>query len=162
MANTYVQIGSTITVGTNSPAFVEFTSIPQTFTDLVVIYSLNSTDGPQGIYTKFNGSNLNFSGVYGYSDGASNLSGFLARYLGSIAQTAATFTNGRMYIQNYTTSNAKVFSVDETYPRNSTPSFINMIGGLWSNSAAITSVMVGDVSGLQQYSSVSLYGIKNS
>ena len=39
----------------------------------------------------------------------------------------------------------------------------SLVAGLWANTAAITSISVGGYSGnLAQYSSASLYGIKNT
>jgi hypothetical protein len=162
MANTFVQIGSTVTVGAGGAGFVEFTSIPATYTDLVVLYSLKTPANTEGMYVQFNGSTANFVGTYIYADGTNALAGTLARYVGSISSASDTFTNGQLYILNYAGSNNKSFSVDETYGTNTTPGFTNFTSGLWSQSAAITSIRIEAASNLAQYSSATLYGIKNS
>ena len=162
MANTYTQIGSTVTVGSGGAGFVEFTSIPATYTDLVVVYSLKTPANTEGMYVQFNGSTANFTGMYAYGDGANALSGVLARYLGSISFATNVFTNGQLYIPNYAGSNNKSFGVNEVYDPNTSAGYQNLTTGLWSQSAAITSIKIEAGSGLAQYSTASLYGIKNS
>jgi hypothetical protein len=162
MANTYIQIGSTITVGAGGASSVEFTSIPSGYTDLVVIHSLQTNAGAEGIYLTLNSNTTTFGGIYGYSDGTNFLSGQIARYLGSIMSDTSIFTTGTIYLQSYATSRDKPFSTDESFTRNTSPSFMNITGGVWANSAVVTSFKIGDASTLQQYSTVSLYGIKSS
>jgi hypothetical protein len=161
MANTYIQIGTTVTVGSGGAGYVEFTSIPATYTDLVLVYSLRG-NGVEGMYVQFNGSTSNFAGIYLYGDGANAQSGNLARYLGSIGAGTSAFTNGSIYITNYANGNNKCFSVEETYDQNSATGFTNLVSGLWSQTAAITSIRIEAASNLNQYSSASLYGVKSS
>lgn len=161
MANTYEKIGSTATVGAGGASSVTLSSIPSTYTDLIVVYSLrgNSTEG---VYIQFNGSTSGFTSRYLYADGSNVSSAVLARYLGSIVQTASTFTNGSIYITGYAESNHKAFGVDEVYEQNSTAGFNNLVAHVWANTAPITSITLEAASGLNQYSTVSLYGIKKS
>ena len=58
MANTYVQIGSTVTVGVSGAASIDFSSIPSTYTDLVLKVSgrSNRVDTVDTIVVKPNGS----------------------------------------------------------------------------------------------------------
>ena len=148
----------TVTVGSGGAGFVEFTSIPATYTDLVLVYSLGG-NAVEGVYVQFNGSAANFTGRYLYGDGTNALSGVLARYVGSIGSAASTFTNGQLYIPNYAGSANKSFSVDEVYDQNSATGFGNLTAGLWSQTAAITSIRLEAASNLTQYSTATLYGI---
>ena len=161
MANTYIQIGSTVTVGAGGSGYVEFTSIPATYTDLVLLYSLKG-NAVEGIYVQFNGSTSNFAGIYLYGDGANAQSGNLARYVGSIGGTTSAFTNGSIYIPNYANGNNKAFSVEETYDTNAATGFTNLVSGSWAQTAAITSIRIEAASSMTQYSTASLYGIKSS
>ena len=78
--------------------------------------------------------------------------------------TASTFGNTMLYIPNYTSSNNKSSSSDGVAETNATNVNMAMIANLWSNTAAITSIKLTPATGatLQQYSTATLYGIKNS
>jgi hypothetical protein len=145
-------------VGSTAVGFVEFTNIPSGYTDLKIVYSLRG-NGTEGMYVQFNGSTANFTGRYLYSDGANAYSGILARYIGSITAAANSYSNGELYIPNYSGSNNKSFSVDEVFGQNSTTGFNNIAAGLWSQSTAINSVRIEAASNINQYSTATLYGI---
>jgi hypothetical protein len=78
--------------------------------------------------------------------------------------TANTFGNGEIYIPNYTGSNNKSVLSDGVGENNGTTSYQFITAGLWSNSAAITSIVLTPLVGtlFLQYSTATLYGIKNS
>ena len=65
MATTYSLISS-VTVGSGSAATIGFTSIPATYTDLLLSYSarIDQTGIVRQVDISFNGSTSNFSGVY--------------------------------------------------------------------------------------------------
>lgn len=158
---TFTQIGTAQVVGAGGAASVEFTAIPATYTDLCVFYSLRGNT-LEGIYVQFNSSTTNFTGRYLYADASTVSSGVLARYAGSINNSASTFTNGSIYIPNYAGSNNKSFSIDEVYDQPTTAGNLNIIAGLWSSSSAITSIKLEAAGGLTQYSSAYLYGVSNA
>ena len=171
MANTYVAI-ATVTVGSGGAAQIEFTSIPQTYTDLVIKLSSRSTynDYSDNVMLKFNSNSSNYSertlyNVAGTAGSANqNTNGRLDFWHTSAATaTASTFGSAEIYVPNYTSSNNKSVSMDTTTENNSTSVVQVLEAGLWSNSAAITSVYLAPVSGnFVQYSTAILYGIKNS
>jgi len=73
------------------------------------------------------------------------------------------FSNGSLYIPNYTSSNYKSASSDDVTENNATTAFQYLEAWLWSNTAAITSLTLQpNLGSFPQYSSASLYGIKNS
>ena len=164
MANTYTLIASN-TVGSGGAASVTFSSIPATYTDLVVKMSARSSStNAEGVYISLNGSAANFTGRYLLGDGTSASSGVLAQYVGSIfaaVGTANTFNNTDIYLPNYTSSNYKSFSVDNVAENNATTGYQNLIAGLWSITSTITSLTL-TCTGFVQYSTFYLYGIKNS
>ena len=54
-------------------------------------------------------------------------------------------------------------SADGVMENNATEAYQNLVAGLWSNTSAITSLTLAKSTGnFVQYSSASLYGIKNS
>jgi hypothetical protein len=169
MANTYTLIQS-VTVGSGGAASIEFGSIPQTYTDLVLLYSGRSTRSATGddLYIRFNGLSTNLSSRYLYGTGSvagsSNDASiaYIGYFTGDTA-TASVFSNGSIYIPNYTASVAKSISGDSVNENNATAAVQNLHAGLWNATAAITQINIYAANGnWKQYSSASLYGIKNS
>ena len=164
---THIKI-QTVTVGSGGAASIDFTSIPQTYTDLKIISSTTSTAASaQAQWISFNGSTSSFSGQYLYSDTTTAPStASLARYVGTVmgtAQTANVFNCTEIYICNYTTSNFKSFSVDNGAENAAAYGGLNFIAGLWSNTAAITSISLApNTFSYPQYSTATLYGISSS
>lgn len=169
MANeTYTLIQKT-TVGSGGAASIEFTSIPQTFTDLVVKLSgRNSRSGQvmQEFVLTFNNTTANYSERQLRGNGTSaisqNFSGASIQQLGQPAAsaTANTFSNWEFYIPNYTSSNAKSISLDGVTENNATEAYTFLEAGLWNDTAAITSIKISAGAYLAvQYTSVSLYGV---
>jgi hypothetical protein len=157
----------TKTLGT-AQASLEFTAIPQTFTDLVVLTSLRSVNDEALAILSFNGSTSNFSerflrGSGSSVDSASFTSGTFARIFGASgqsSQTANTFGNSSIYIPNYTGSTNKSASGDGVNENNATSAMQIIVALLWSDTAAITSLAVAANAGnLAIGSTVSLYGI---
>jgi hypothetical protein len=166
MANTYVKIGSTVTVGAGGAAYVEFTSISGTYTDLLVKLSARSPDNYLNI--SFNGSTSNLSSktLGSNSSGAFSTSatdGLLYGLSTPSSLTASTFSNADIYIPNYTASTSKSFSVDAVTENNGTAITLALVAGLWNNTAAITSIrLTGGTGNLVQYTTATLYGILKS
>jgi hypothetical protein len=162
MANTLIPI-QTYTLGSTSTS-VTFSNIPQNYTDLKLVVSARSSATPaEGMYVSFNGSASSFTGKYLLGDGTNATSGSLAQYVGSIfgaVGTSNVFNNTEIYVPNYTSSNNKSFSVDNVAESNGTTGYQNIIAGLWSNTAAITSITL-TCTGFLTNSTFTLYGISN-
>jgi hypothetical protein len=158
----------TVTVGAGGSATIEFTSIPQTYTDLVIKLSgREDATSAQAMYISFNGSTSNFSNRYLSGDGTNPSSGQLARYVGSVFGTNGTansFNNTDIYISNYTSTTAnKSFYAINVAESNATTAYQNTSAGLWSNTAAITSVsLVSNAGSFVQYSTATLYGVTSA
>jgi hypothetical protein len=170
---TYTLISS-VTTGSGTTSTIEFASIPQTYTDLVLKISArnNRTTAAFGTMTiQFNSSSSNF--VYrqlqGYTTGSNSTTdtaGFPAS-ASTDFQTANTFGNAELYIPNYTSSNNKSYSSDFVNENNSSASeaaVMGLIAQTWSDSAAITNIKLGFTSGFtfKQYSTAYLYGVSNA
>jgi len=171
---TFIKIAS-VTVGAGGAANINFTSIPSTYTDLIIMCSLRSertTGGTDNIRLEINGSAANRtfrsiggSGAAAYSEtDTTNFIGYLPQDDGTTGWTSNTFTNTSIYIPNYAGSNNKSLSVDTTTENNATTSYADLVASLWSQTNAITSLTLktGSGSDLTQHSSATLYGIKNS
>jgi hypothetical protein len=78
----------------------------------------------------------------------------------------STFANNEIYIPNYTSSNFKSVSIDSVSEANQAGAvYQDMVAGLWSTTSAITSITLTSLStgnNFVQYSTATLYGIKNS
>ena len=166
MANTFIQIGSTVTVGSGGAANIEFASIPATYTDLLLFVSARSSTTNDYYRININSSALNFSGLYLGSTGTSVVTGSSSPAFGRMTQsgyTANTFGNDFWYLPNYTSSNNKSISVDAVTENNSTTSYLDLVAGLWSQSAAITNIkFVPNTGNFAQYTTATLYGISKS
>ena len=174
MATTYTLISS-VTVGSGGAANIDFTSIPATYTDLCLVVSARSArtgDFRDELHIRFNSdSGNNYTqralNANGTSVGSSTVSATNYLKKGTMPTsdaTASTFSNNQIYIPNYTSSNNKSVSSEQVTENNSaTNNFLEMYAGLWSNSAAITSITLSpEVSTFAQYSTAYLYGISNA
>jgi hypothetical protein len=173
MASTYRLIASS-TVGATSVATVSFSSIPSTYTDLLVKTSIRSTraagDDSFQIYfnTDTTAANYKVRGFYGTGSSvlSFNTSSYasLTGWISGDAATSSTFGNGEFYIPNYTGSNAKSVSYDTVGENNASGASMGLTASSWSGSAAINQITIGSANGanFMQHSTFYLYGINNS
>jgi hypothetical protein len=166
MANTYTLIASN-TVGSGGASSITFSSIPQTYTNLVIKMSGRTNRGVDfdSITMTFNGSSTGITWLTLFSDGTTVTSGTAQRFwVNSTTQTANTFGNADIYIPQYTSANYKTTSIDVVTENNATYSFAEMLTQLWSNTAAITSIELAPQFGSAwlEYSTFYLYGTNNS
>jgi hypothetical protein len=155
----------TTTLGT-AGASIEFTSIPQTFTDLVVFMSCRTNRAlvVDGLILNLNGSAVSFTGRKLEGDGGATSSSTTTTEAGHApanTATANTFSNVFLYFPNYTGSTNKSFSSDAVSENNASTTYQSLYAGLWSNTAAITSLRIAPDVGTQLSvdSTISLYGI---
>jgi hypothetical protein len=170
MPNTMSLI-STITVGSGGSSTIDFTSIPQTYTDLILKLSIrgSNADTFSGVYIKINGLTTGYLSRYVYGSGtvagagtSSTTESFVGDSNGGNA-TANTFSNQEVYFFNYTTGNPKVHSSDSCNIQNASPQFSELISLYNSTGSALTALNIRATNGnIAQHSSASLYGIKNS
>lgn len=164
---------STVTVGSGGAATINFTSIPQTYTDLCIKLSTRSTSTAgsnwAAINVKPNGS-LSSSNRVLYGTGSasgsysgSSGSGYVSVWGTSSAVTSNTFANVEIYIPNYTSSNYKSISNDTVTENNATSALAAMVAMLYESTSPITSLILESASGegnFAQYSTATLYGIR--
>lgn len=170
MPVTYVNIASqTTSTGVSS---VTFSSIPNTYTDLLVRFSIRNIDALNAIYIGLNGdSSALYSSTYaGGNPVGSTVSG---RFSGNTElitpggmvrsdYTANVFSDGELYIGSYTTSfNKPVHSIVAS-ENMANAGFILMQAGLYRNTTALSSLSIRANNNFEIGSSFFLYGIKNS
>lgn len=169
MANTYTLISS-VNVGAGGTTSISFTSIPSTYTDLLLVLCVrgDTVNIERNFYVSFNGLTTNRSSRFIEGNGAAASSGTIPTnmYAGvypSGSSTANTFGNTQIYIPNYAGSSNKPFAADATMENNAATSYIDLTASLWSNTSAITSITIpAEAGNFVQYSNAYLYGIKNS
>ena len=173
MANTYQLItGETLASTTGS---YTFSSIPSTYTDLMVLISVRTdvadTYQSGGMYVNSVAADNSYRSLRG--NGASATSGngsaqnewYCGEWNGANS-TSNTFTSSAIYIPNYTSSNQKSFTADTVQENNGTTAIAMMMAGLCTKTAAISSITFrtfgGGGNSFVSGSSFYLYGIKNS
>ncbi len=160
-ANTYTQIAST-TLG-SAAASVTFSSIPGTYTDLVLVCDTKATSGTPNMRLQFNAdTGTNYSSTVLAGNGSSAVS---ARY-STVAFIGVDYfgysdtTNQKntiINIMNYANTTTNKTTINRA---NNAASGTDAIVGLWRNTAAITSLVIA-TSGSTYVagSTFNLYGI---
>lgn len=162
---------ATVTVGAGGAASIDFTSIPNTFTDLVIVCSARtaySGGTNDTVYAQLNGdttaANYTYMRLIGNGGSATTASGntfFFVGYASSNADTANTFGSAQLTIPNYAGTGAKVGSAESAGENNATTAVQGLHALRWSGTAAITSIKIqaASATNLLQYSTATLYGI---
>ena len=169
MANTYTLIASNTL--SSSAASVTFSSIPSTYTDLVLRCSFVDA-GATGVQPMGAGTyGLRITGVSGTTSqrfirgngSAASSSSISGLYMADINGTGSTFTSVEIYIPSYTASQNKPISSFSAAEANATTAYISAVAALYQNTSAISSFsldLLGDSFAVG--SSFFLYGLKNS
>jgi hypothetical protein len=170
MANTYQLIEAKNL--TSDAASVTFSSIPATYTDLVLNISARATPASviERINLQFNGdtaSNYFYTLLRGNGTNASSANSVANDIIelngtNGANTTSNTFSVNTIYIPSYTVSQNKSISTMSAVENNGSLGYQEIGAARWANNAAITSILI-DVSGsFVTGSSFYLYGIKNS
>jgi hypothetical protein len=163
MTSTYVKLAS-VTVGAGGASSIDFTSIPSTYTDLVVKYSIRTSADNITAELSLNGVKTNMTQRYLQGTGSSASSGnstAINVMEDPSTATASTFASADLYIPNYASSNYKSISIDTVTEKNATDAYSRLVAALWSNTAAITSIGLtcAAAGNFVQYSTATLYGV---
>jgi len=170
MANTFTLIASSSNF--EDTTALTFSSIPQTYTDLMVILSVRGK-GYNGsdMSLRFNGSSANYVSRYFWKDGnsssaTSEIGGTTSAFVGIIpGLQAGSNAYGMMsiYIPNYASGSLyKSLGIETISERNGNDQWLFIGSSLWNDNSPITSLTVTCT---QQYigaNTAHLYGIKNS
>lgn len=172
MANTFAKIAS-VTVGAGGTSSIAFSSIPNTYTDLVIKASTRSNRSDainDYIKIAFNGSYSSWTANFMQGTGTA-----VNAYTASVApdiigetnsaqSTASTFGNFEIYVPNYLASAFKSIVSDSVMENKSTTAICNLLGGVWSSNNPITSISLNPGVGTAfiEHSTATLYGIKKN
>ena len=169
MPATYTLISSNVL--TTTAASITFSSIPATYTDLVLKCStrLTGTSGTT-LSLQLNSdttANKSFTQIRG--DGATAASNrstaetnFYIGFQNSSSTTANTFTNAEVYIPNYAGSVNKVASSFSAQESNATTAYLYATANLWSATTVISGLTITSAGTFAIDSSFYLYGISNA
>jgi hypothetical protein len=143
---------------------VEFTSIPQGYTDLIIRMSARSNaSGTINGKLTFNNTTTGYSErlLYGISAAsASTTSIQWATVVNANNSVANVFSSSNIYIANYAGSTNKTVATESVEEDNAGTANTWMDAGLWSNSAAITSIQIPTSSNSYVANSTfTLYGV---
>ena len=162
MPSTYNKIEAQ-TLGSTAST-VTFTSIPGTYTDLVLIISPIITTGSKDVCVQFNGdTGTNYSNTILSGDGSTassaRLSGQVRIFLDYYGVVNTAQSNRIVNIMNY--SNATTYKTVLSRANNEGAG-TDAIIGLWRSTAAITSMVLNAQTGgtFDVGSTFTLYGIK--
>lgn len=174
MPSTYTPIATT-TLGSDTPS-TAFTSIPSTYTDLILVAFVRDTS--TGTYPGFNIQfNADFSGSTAYSwtriegNGSSAASSGVSNtgsiQLGLITSANGSYSSGAFatvtaHIQNY--SNSTTYKTALGRSSSDGAGFGNAAAnvGLWRNTAAINRIDLTGSAGFKAGSTFTLYGVKSA
>lgn len=172
MPSTYTLISSNVL--TSSAASVTFSSIPSTYTDLVLRLSTRTTAASINsvILVRLNSDTTSsYSVTILDGDGATATSSRSATptAIGSggitsgSSSTASTFGNGEIYFPNYANSSTKAWGSFSASENNATTATIRNTANYYLGTSPITTIRFSLTTGsFDTGSSFYLYGIKNS
>jgi len=165
MPTTYEPIATT-TVSTTTTATVTFSSISQTYTDLVVVFYGGTESGGTNVQFKVNndtGSNYSFTILRGNgttvsADRESNFSGYF-RWGAYATPTAEFSTVDFAHLMNYANTTTYKTLLFRT---NNASNGVDASVGLWRNTSAINriDITIPATNYFRNGSTITIYGIK--
>lgn len=164
MANTYVALATTTASG--STGTITFSSIPSTYTDLVLVMNFANSTAAADTRVQFNGdTGTNYSYTYLAGSGSSASSGRSSNGTSiqfSNGPTGSTTTNETaiMQIMNYANTTTYKTALTRVNVADGAYAGVGANVGLWRSTSAITSLTFTMSTGnLTSSSTFSLYGI---
>ena len=169
MANTYTLIQAQTLA--SAAGTVTFSSIPATYTDLVLRVSARTANATASRTTRLRLNGLSTT-IYSYTlidgDGSSATSSRASSttesplLVNGNSATANTFSNTEIYIPNYAGTTQKPISTAYVAENNATAAALGAVASLVNLTSAVTSLEISNTSNFSIDSSFYLYGIKNS
>lgn len=161
-----MQLIQTVTVGSGGASSITFTSIPSTYTDLVLMVNPRSGSSNDILFLRVNGSTSATTSRYmegnssSVSTGSSTSNTFVRFGTITSGASANSFSVATAHLPNYTGSSNKMVSIDYVSENNATTAYQTIVAGTYPITDAITSLTISNTGGsLAEYSTASLYGI---
>jgi hypothetical protein len=160
---TYSLIDST--TGTGSSNSITFSSIPSTYTDLILVVNgatTTSTGNPRLRFNGDTGSNYSDTNLYGSGSAAGsyrNTSGTSIQLIATVYFNTSLDTNLIIHIMDYANTTTNKTTLNRA---NKATDGVDAVVGLWRNTAAINSLTLFTASGnnISSASTFKLYGIQ--
>jgi hypothetical protein len=171
MPSTYTLITGE-TIGSSAASYT-FTAIPSTFTDLVLRLSAQA-DGASNAFDNititFNGTGttnhsstrLTGNGATAASNRGTNQGIIMPNVMPQTGVTGSPWCNAEIYIPSYTVSQNKPLSTFGISEGNQTTAWTAVTAGLFSDTTAISSIVLTGSTNFKSGSSFYLYGVKNA
>jgi hypothetical protein len=139
---------------------VTFSSIPGTYTDLVLVFAgtVGTLDNNNVTFNGDTGSNYSVTRLVGNGSTASSSRGSNLNAI-QCGEIATSQSNDIIQIQNYSNSTTYKTLIHRS---NNTSQFLKASVGLWRNTAAITSITITNGGTYQIGSTFTLYGIASA
>ena len=164
---------ATVTVGSGGASTVTFSSIPSTYTHLQIRFISRNNRSGQSVDALNIKANGDSSAIYANhrlqadtssanASGGSSLGSAIFSQTPASTATANIFGVGIIDILDYSNTNKnKTFKTLSGFDANGS-GYAGLYSGLWASTAAINSLTISsnDGSGVLQYTSFALYGIK--
>lgn len=153
---TYTPIATTTV---SSGSYAEFTSIPSTYTDLVIVWTGTSSNNT-GYGIRFNGdSGSNYSLTYLYGDGSTPVSGRDSNTtsINGMGRTGTSVGIGRVNVMNYANTTTYKTAIGRG---DLSSQLVIATVGLWRSTAAINAIRLTPEAGNITSATFTLYGIK--
>lgn len=172
---TYTLISSNVL--TTDTASITFSSIPSTYTDLVLRMSLRTNPAAtvSNFYVVYNSdTSAIYSDRFIFGNGATATSSsntanqtpsnIADAYINGATSTSNTFSDVELYVPNYTSTTSKPYSISSAQETNATTAYVMALAQLYRNTTAITSIGIFNISTRKFVSGSSfyLYGISNA
>ena len=163
MPSTYTPIATT-TLGSASSS-ITFSSIPSTYTDLVVVTNTQrdaSGSGVVGFLAQFNGdTSTNYSVTAVLGNGSTAFSGRDTNQTGAFVLTGqdGVWGNSLINIMNYSNTTTYKTLLSRI---NTTTANVSAYVGLWRSTSAINSITFTGAAALKAGSTFTLYGVKSA
>jgi hypothetical protein len=161
-------IATATTTSGGPTASITFSSIPATYTDLLVVASIKSTTTNSSFYVHntyvlYNNNSSNYTRRQLNGDGSTVVSfSGSDRIIGFVPtsdSTANTFGSLQLYVPNYAGSTNKSYSVETVTENNATTARQTITAGVWANTSAINELKIECDGGFATNSTMSIYGI---
>jgi hypothetical protein len=160
----YGTLIASTTVGAGGSSSIDFTSIPQTYTDLFILVS-GRTSQQGNVRLNLNSSASGFSVRTVFGFGGNTPASYTATVdLGRLTFSSDTPTTNfgamQVHLPNYRSGVSKPFSSDN-FAASFNGGYVMITGGVWANNAAITSLSLLSPSGatFDQNTTAYLYGV---
>ena len=164
-----MQLIQSFTLTSDGGTFLDLTSIPQTYTDLLVLLSIRTNRSgffADDMHFRINGNSVNSAvrRLDGTGTALSSSTSDNPPIATAASATASTFSNVSVYIPNYTGTQNKTISMDAVTENNTATAYQVLHAAVLNTSSAVTSVgfLSTSSSTILTGTSISLYGIRKA